>query len=172
MISRLISTQTLFLLGKKKQLFFAFQSWVISLLLLFALSWKSFTTRAISPLLQIASFRGSEHQGTIYLQVEAKLEAKKMQKELTRTNEVVRGCSFVIRWTKQSKGKVFDCVFVRSGFHTRSWKIQPANMADNFTFPHPTIFVASFPFTFFCFFYVFMIRLDKAAGYALEETDL
>lgn len=38
MISRLISTQTLFLLGKKKQLFFTFQSWVISLLLLFALS--------------------------------------------------------------------------------------------------------------------------------------
>lgn len=172
MISRLISTQTLFLLGKKKQLFFTFQSWVISLLLLFALSWKSFTTR-VTPSRPFYKSRLSEGASikaqsiTSWNKVGGKEDAKGIN-----TNE--RSCQRMqlCRWTKQSKGKVFDCVFVRSGFHTRSWKIQPANMADNFTFPHPTIFVASLPFTFFCFFYVFMIRLDKAVGYALEETDL
>lgn len=104
--------------------------WVISLLLLFALSWKSFTSFATRvtpshpPLLQIAPFRGSEHQGTIYLRLgklEAKLEVEKMRKELTRTREVVRGCSFVIRWTKQSKGKVF-LLLEAERFSLQTWR--------------------------------------------------
>lgn len=104
--------------------------WVISLLLLFALSWKSFTSFATRvtpshpPLSQIAPFRGSEHQGTIYLRLgklEAKLEVEKMRKELTRTREVVRGCSFVIRWTKQSKGKVF-LLLEAERFSLQTWR--------------------------------------------------
>lgn len=136
--------------------------WVISLLLL--LSWKSFTSfttssNAISFLLQIVPFRGSEHQDTIYLQLGAKLEAKKMQKELTRTNERKRMqlCRSMDKTIERES--VWLCLR-SSAFHTR--KIQPANMADNFTFPYPVLpLLAIFHFSFF-FFYVFMTWLDAA----------
>lgn len=134
--------------------------WVISLLLLFALSWKSFTNFATRvtpshPLLsQIAPFRGSEHQGTIYLwlgvKLEAKLEAEKMQEELTRTREVVRGCSFVIRWTKQSKGKVFHYSKLKDSAckHGGQFYISTSSVASPRHFP------------FFFFFFSTYLWLD------------
>lgn len=133
--------------------------WVISLLLLFALSWKSFTSFATRvtpshpPLLQIAPFRGSEHQGTIYLRLgklEAKLEVEKMRKELTRTREVVRGCSFVIRWTKQSKGKVFHYSKLKDSAckHGGQFYISTSSVASPRHFP------------FFFFFFSTYLWLD------------
>lgn len=85
-----------------------------------------------------------------------------MRKELTRTREVVRGCSFVIRWTKQSKGKVFHYSKLKDSAckHGGQFYISTSSVAS----PH------HFPFFFFLRIYD-LTGCSKAARYALEETD-
>lgn len=138
--------------------------WVISLLL-FALSWKSFTsfTTRVTP--SHSFYRSCLSEGAsikiqsicynlLFIQLGAKLEAKKMQKELTRTNERKRMqlCRSMDKTIERES--VWLCLR-SSAFHTR--KIQPANMADNFTFPHPVLpLLAIFHFSFFFSTYLWL----------------